>query len=374
MTGCRRRRQSPPAPPPEVAPLPFDGADASMGYGRAALRRCVAPLLRPERPNDSAAEQGPAFRHARLACGALDLHGLVLGPCLLGLDTSDHACLVVPLAGEGMLRKRTGRRTCRLAATDQGAALMPPGGFQISCHSWISTMLIPLPKDRLIITGLALATHPETATGARPSHGLDRRLESCLERAWHWSASDSLQGGLVGLLRQTLRLLECSSQTMRHDFPPPGWQCDALLLQTVALLLLEANGTEQGGVAAGRDRRMGELIAHIEANLHGPLTLASLSARSGWSRRTLQYAFQERFGCGPMQWVRRQRLEAARRALEQADPGEALGSIAFRCGYANLSSFSRDIQATFGSSPSTLHGVAGDRTSGGEASGHGAGA
>jgi AraC-like DNA-binding protein len=354
MTGCRSRRQPPPAPPPEVAPLPFDGPDASMDFGRAALCRRMAPLLRPERPDDSAVEQGPAFRHARQACGALELHGLVLGPCLLRLDASDHACLVVPLAGEAMLRKRTGRRACLLSATDQGAALMPPGGFQISCHNWISTMLIPLPMDRLIITGLALATHAKTAADARPPSGLDRRLESCLERAWQWSASDSLQGGLLGLLRQTLRLLECSGRTMRHDFPPPGWHCDALLLQTVALLLLEANGTQQGSDAAGRERRLDELIAHIEANLHRPLTLADLSARSGWSSRTLQYAFRERFGCGPMQWVRRQRLEAARTALEQADPGEEVVSIAWRCGYTNLSSFSRDILATFGCSPSML--------------------
>ena len=352
MNGCPRHRPDP--PPPEVAPLPFDGPTASAGIGRAALRRRLAPLLRIERQDDEAERGELAFRHARQSCGPLELHGLVLTPCHLGLAAAEHSCLVVPLVGDASLRLQQGRGACLIGGTEQGAALMPPGRFQIRCRSWFSAVLIPVSAQQLLNSSLLLAAPGGAGAGELPANRLGRRLATQLGRAWQWSGSDPLQRDLLGMLRQTLRLLESSARGGRDDFPPPGWRGDALILQTVSLLLLEATGGGHGNATAGRDRRIEELLTHINANLHRPLTLADLSARSGWSSRALQYAFQERFGCGPMHWVRRQRLEAARRALELAEPGEQVRSIAWRCGYTNLSSFSRDILATFGSSPSTL--------------------
>jgi AraC-like DNA-binding protein len=352
MNGCPRHRPDP--PPPEVAPLPFDGPSTSAGIGRAALRRRLAPLLRVERQDDEADQCELTFRHAQQSCGPLELHGLVLAPCHLCLNAAEHACLVVPLAGDARLRPQQGRAACLIGGTEQGAALMPPGRFQIRCHNWFSAVLIPVPAQRLLNTSLLLAAPEGAGAGELPASRLGRRLASQLERAWQWSGSDPLQMDLLNMLRQTLRLLESSARDGREDFPPPGWRSDALIVQAVGLLLLEANGGRHGSDTTGRHRRLEELLAHIDANLHRPLTLADLSARSGWSSRALQYAFQERFGCGPMHWVRRQRLEAARRALEQAEPGEQVRNIAWRCGYTNLSSFSRDILTTFGSSPSTL--------------------
>jgi hypothetical protein len=55
-----------------------------------------------------------------------------------------------------------------------------------------------------------------------------------------------------------------------------------------------------------------------------------------------------------MQWVRQQRLEAAAQALRQSASHEPIQQIARRCGYTNLSSFSRDIQRNFGLPPSAL--------------------
>jgi AraC-like DNA-binding protein len=69
---------------------------------------------------------------------------------------------------------------------------------------------------------------------------------------------------------------------------------------------------------------------------------------------SLQYAFRARFGCGPMQYLRRQRLWLARRRLEQAPPGSTVSDIAYSCGYLSVSSFRRDFQARFAVAPSTL--------------------
>jgi AraC-like DNA-binding protein len=55
-----------------------------------------------------------------------------------------------------------------------------------------------------------------------------------------------------------------------------------------------------------------------------------------------------------MQWIRRQRLEQARRALLQPEPDDNVSSIASRCGFSSLSMFSRDFASHFGLRPSEL--------------------
>ena len=60
---------------------------------------------------------------------------------------------------------------------------------------------------------------------------------------------------------------------------------------------------------AGQARRAGRfdlepLLEVIAANLGGRLTLADMERWSGRTARTIQLAFQRRFGFGPMQWVR----------------------------------------------------------------------
>ncbi len=63
--------------------------------------------------------------------------------------------------------------------------------------------------------------------------------------------------------------------------------------------------------------------------------------------------FRQRVGCGPMQWLRRQRLETAHALVLAIARGEqgplSLRQVAERWGYINYSAFSRDF--------SRLHGV-----------------
>ena len=71
-------------------------------------------------------------------------------------------------------------------------------------------------------------------------------------------------------------------------------------------------------------------------------------------RSSLQYAFKQRFGCGPMQWLRRQRLARARAMLMQASQPMAMKQVAQACGYLSQASFSRDFQERYGERPSRL--------------------
>ena len=97
-----------------------------------------------------------------------------------------------------------------------------------------------------------------------------------------------------------------------------------------------------------------ELVAWIQANLHRPIQLRDLVEQSGYSQRSLRNFFQERFGCGPIHWIRSRRLDAARARLLNPEPQDSVSSIAACFGYAHLSQFSRDFQTAFQARPSDL--------------------
>ena len=94
------------------------------------------------------------------------------------------------------------------------------------------------------------------------------------------------------------------------------------------------------------------LIDYIRANLDQPLRLSDLEARSHYSRRALQYGFQERFGCTPKQWIREQRLSLALEQLQADGHRPAVGDVALACGYRNLSHFASDFRRRYRITPS----------------------
>lgn len=97
-----------------------------------------------------------------------------------------------------------------------------------------------------------------------------------------------------------------------------------------------------------------ELVDWLLAHLQEPINLSDIEKRSSYSRRSLQYAFKQRFGCGPMQWLRQQRLAKARALLEQRAGRGGLREVALACGYMSQASFSRDFVARYGERPSRV--------------------
>jgi transcriptional regulator GlxA family with amidase domain len=97
-----------------------------------------------------------------------------------------------------------------------------------------------------------------------------------------------------------------------------------------------------------------QLVDWLLAHLDQPISLSELEQRSSYSRRALQYAFKQRFGCGPMQWLRQQRMAKARALLEQPGSSGGLAHVAQACGYICQGSFSRDFVARYGEPPSQV--------------------
>ncbi|TDB85132.1 helix-turn-helix domain-containing protein, partial [Actinomadura sp. 7K534] len=83
--------------------------------------------------------------------------------------------------------------------------------------------------------------------------------------------------------------------------------------------------------------------------LDRPVTLAELAGRASMSVRTFTRRFREETGASPQAWLAGQRVERARRLLEETDlPVEA---VAARAGFGTAASLRAHLQAAVGVAP-----------------------
>jgi AraC-like DNA-binding protein len=91
----------------------------------------------------------------------------------------------------------------------------------------------------------------------------------------------------------------------------------------------------------------------LAARLETPVSLPTVAAAAGVSLRTLTRAFHKEYGVGPVGFLRRRRLEAARRDLLAAEPDSTnVTDVALRYGFAHLGRFAGEYRKAFGESPS----------------------
>ncbi len=92
------------------------------------------------------------------------------------------------------------------------------------------------------------------------------------------------------------------------------------------------------------------LIEEIDLDL---LTPGYLLEECCVSKRTLEYAFRERFNVTPAAFIKRMRLAAARAVLRQADPRwPGVADIASQFGFWHFAQFATDYRKAFGELPS----------------------
>ncbi|TMR35519.1 helix-turn-helix domain-containing protein [Actinomadura geliboluensis] len=84
-------------------------------------------------------------------------------------------------------------------------------------------------------------------------------------------------------------------------------------------------------------------------NLDGPVTLADMAARASMSVRTFTRRFRQETGVSPQVWLTAQRVERARRLLEETDL--PVDRIAERAGFGTAASLRRHLQAAVGVAP-----------------------
>jgi AraC-like DNA-binding protein len=108
--------------------------------------------------------------------------------------------------------------------------------------------------------------------------------------------------------------------------------------------------SSSGATSTARVRRVQEFMLE---RLGYPLTLSMVANEAGMPARTLQLAFKCSEGMGPMQWLRQQRLAAARSELLSPREGSArVSDIALKFGFGHLGEFSQTYRRMFGECPS----------------------
>ncbi|MFN9644708.1 MAG: helix-turn-helix transcriptional regulator [Cyanobacteriota bacterium] len=126
------------------------------------------------------------------------------------------------------------------------------------------------------------------------------------------------------------------------------------LMASLVFADLRQGPSSDGREPSNSDRRLDRLLDYISLHLSEPLPLSVLEEQSHYSRRSLHYAFQERFGCSPLQWIRQQRMQMALQRLRNPLPHDSVASVALCCSYRSQSRFRIDFERSFGCKPSAV--------------------
>ncbi|WP_406350397.1 helix-turn-helix domain-containing protein [Streptomyces sp. NBC_00658] len=99
-------------------------------------------------------------------------------------------------------------------------------------------------------------------------------------------------------------------------------------------------------------RRLAAVIDYMQANLGSTVTLEQLAAAAGVSTSHLTRMFRAATGQAPYQYLMRQRLECARRALLYGDA--PIAAVALAAGFAGQSHLTRTMRRHLNVTPSIL--------------------
>jgi AraC family ethanolamine operon transcriptional activator len=126
-------------------------------------------------------------------------------------------------------------------------------------------------------------------------------------------------------------------------------------------LLLEALGAPEAGEErpdspASRRLAMKRAREFIRENLRRAPTVREVCERSGFSWRTLDYAFREQIGMTPQGYLRAVRLDELRRLL-RSRAYERVSEAANDCGFWHMGKLAADYRAQFGELPSETLGL-----------------
>src|SRR5690606_25059977 len=96
--------------------------------------------------------------------------------------------------------------------------------------------------------------------------------------------------------------------------------------------------------------RLSEVVERIRTDLDWPWAIPDMARLAALSPSQLHRIFKRRLGISPINWLRRERINRARRLL--ADRALSIAEVGRRCGYADPYHFSRDFRRLCGQSPS----------------------
>ncbi|MEB3242071.1 MAG: AraC family transcriptional regulator [Cyanobacteriota bacterium] len=319
-------------PAPSQLPLAFGNARAHHDHDPDQLAHSVsrAVPLRDLTPGKSASPF--LHRSAHVQVGSLGITAAAHSPLHGSNHAHSKAVFSLPTLGEK--RFRISGHT-HLARAGHSALFLPGEAYSLQTTLCSGVMFSLCPRE---LAALAASMAGE-ASGARFKP---------IERPLPILESHPRQGKLLALLRRSLNLIDVA---MRNgSCVPKSLGLDDKIQRLIAMMVYpELIGTADLEVQRPSRIKQGlfaELLAAIQLN---PLDDWNLTRMERWlscSQHDLLWHFQGTFGCGPLEWLRHQRLSWARRRLDDCEP-VCHQQLALQCGYLDLASFRHDFEAHF---------------------------
>lgn len=322
------------APPTKLPPLPFcnDQADLTTDVARFAEKlSSVCTSL-----NECSAIGNPAEFFTKSV--VLQINGMTLvatanSAGILDVGSGKDTTLMIPFSGRNI--SRVGTTNFEWQAHQCAMFISSVGRRGTSGTR--SSLLVDIDRQRWQDTARAMLG----GTAATP---IDFQLnDACtLPLRTPWNDFD-------GIFRQLARMID----NVHGDTVLLGHLgVDEMFYRAMVLLFRPDLFAAPPAGRSHPRRELDSLCDHIRANLGERITLSDLERIAGLSARSLQYAFRERFGCTPMQWVREERLLKARHYLQNLRDGESIADIAVSLCFMNQGGFSSYYRRRFGELPS----------------------
>ena len=124
-------------------------------------------------------------------------------------------------------------------------------------------------------------------------------------------------------------------------------RCFALLAQLISFLVSERAESSELSASVQRLQRVMELV---RSDLTRAWAIEDLATAANLSQAQLFRRFRQRMGTTPLDWLRHERVNAAKPLLVVTD--EQISRIAARCGYPDPFHFARDFKKLVGVTPS----------------------
>lgn len=152
------------------------------------------------------------------------------------------------------------------------------------------------------------------------------------------------------------RVIEAAMTGIFVDNPAGQRDAAEQLIEAVRAIVDHTRNEEAHVMGRPRLARAGIIdraCGVMESQAGIKVQVRDLASAAGVSVRTLGNAFREQMGLSPQHFVRIYTLNAARRALRQAEPGSTrISEVAARLGIWEWGRFSRDYRRLFGELPS----------------------
>lgn len=140
----------------------------------------------------------------------------------------------------------------------------------------------------------------------------------------------------------------------RHGRNYPEQHLDHLVSSLLTAFAFALVKDEAVGLLTSRadGQQLRQMMAYIEEKYPYPISVADLAKAGRCSIRSVFAAFEAGLGTSPMAYLKKVRLQHARRMILKADGHQSILEISLACGFSNHGHFSKYYREAFGELPS----------------------